>query len=608
MSFKPYDLSVNDIFSGNRRYKIPNYQREFSWENENFDDFYNDLIKSSKLSLENTDINIENKYFFGTILLLGVKESPDYDIPYEVIDGQQRLTTMTLFFAAIQDIIRNISTEYKTDFDERLFCKVTKSGQYIELERLVNNSLIPVLPVTILNLNNLKNNGAKPNPDSYEKNWLLNAFEYIKKLLSKESFSVSLNIDINSIDDNIYLKLLDGLGKHLSNSTLICIYHTNKAEANILFRNLNYRGKPLSQVDLIKNEIFSIVEDSSKYASKTWKEIEDNVYESGENIFHRFLYHYMYGRYSKITKNNITERFLSNVRADKDSYVNFLEELKTASEYYKIILKPEDSDNIFGMQNYFKNENNMSIKRNLEFFKYIDVSQCRILLITLFECRKKDIIENKFFKEFIELIAQHQCLHVLVSSSPNKLTSIYAKASKDLVSLSKKKKSEHKKGSKEIYNTLKKELIAKLPDKNLVIDSKLNYSGKPISEMKVKERKEHVLIKFILQRLSVLEQDEDTNRANDGLKFIYDSTIEHIIDKDSKGESLYSLGNLLLLERDVHQDIKILEQKKEMYENSKITKTRKFFKEYVTFDEKRIPEREKKILESYYNLVSEIKQ
>lgn len=45
-----------------------------------------------------------------------------------------------------------------------------------------------------------------------------------------------------------------------------------------------------------------------------------------------------------------------------------------------------------------------------------------------------------------------------------------------------------------------------------------------------------------------------------------------------------------------------------MYENSKITKTRKFFKEYVIFDDKRIPEREKKILECYYNLVSEIKQ
>ena len=608
MSFKPYDLSVKDIFSGDRRYKIPNYQREFSWENENFDDFYNDLIKSSKLSLENTDINIENKYFFGTILLLGSKESPNSEVPYEVIDGQQRLTTMTLFFAAIKEIINSISSEYEIQFDERLFCRSTKFGECIETSRLVNESLDPVLPIWILNMNKFKDKGAKPNLDSHEKEWLLNSFEYIKKLLSKENFSNSLEINLESIDDKMYLNLLDGLGNHLSNSTLICIYHTNKVEANVLFRNLNYRGKPLSQVDLIKNEIFSVLEDPSNFASDTWKKIEDNVYESGENILHRFLYHYMYGRYSKITKNNITEKFLSNIKADKDSYINFLEELKTASEYYKIILKPEDSDNIFGMQNYFKNGDNMGIKRNLEFFKYIDVSQCRILLITLFECRKKEVIENKFFKEFIELIAQHQCLHVLVSSSPNKLTSIYAKASKDLVSLCKKKKSEYKRGSKEIYNTLKKELIAKLPDKNLVIDSKLNYSGKPISEMKVKERKEHILIKFILQRISVLEQDKDTNRANDGLKFIYDSTIEHIIDKDSKGKNLYSLGNILLLERDVNQDVKTLEQKKEMYENSNITKTRKFFKEYPIFDDKRIPEREKKILECYYNLVSRLKQ
>ena len=127
MSFKPYDLSVKDIFSGDRRYKIPNYQREFSWENENFDDFYNDLIKSSKLSLENTDINIENKYFFGTILLLGSKESPNSEVPYEVIDGQQRLTTMTLFFAAIKEIINSISSEYEIQFDERLFCRILSS-------------------------------------------------------------------------------------------------------------------------------------------------------------------------------------------------------------------------------------------------------------------------------------------------------------------------------------------------------------------------------------------------------------------------------------------------------------------------------------------------
>jgi len=121
MNFSPFEMSVEDIFSGNRRYIIPNFQRDFSWKNENFDDFYHDLVKSSGLTLKDTIAKPKNKYFFGMILLLGDKSTPNEEVPYEVIDRQQRLTTMTLFFAAIQDIIKETLINYKTDFDERLF-------------------------------------------------------------------------------------------------------------------------------------------------------------------------------------------------------------------------------------------------------------------------------------------------------------------------------------------------------------------------------------------------------------------------------------------------------------------------------------------------------
>ena len=110
MVFSPFELSVKEIFSNDRRYKIPKFQRDFSWENDNFDDFFYDLVKSSKITISNTTVDAVNKYFFGTILLLGKKESPDINIPYEVVDGQQRLTTMTLVFAVIQDVIREIKT------------------------------------------------------------------------------------------------------------------------------------------------------------------------------------------------------------------------------------------------------------------------------------------------------------------------------------------------------------------------------------------------------------------------------------------------------------------------------------------------------------------
>ena len=181
MSFSPFEMSVKDIFSGNRTYKIPNFQRDFSWKNENFDDFYHDLVKSSGLTLEDTIAKPENKYFFGMILLLGDKSTPESS-SYEVIDGQQRLTTMTLFFAAIQDIIKETLSGYETNFDERLFCKSAKQGKIEQKQRLVNNSLEPVLPISILNLNNLKGDGAQTRPVSYEQDWLLSAFEYIKNL------------------------------------------------------------------------------------------------------------------------------------------------------------------------------------------------------------------------------------------------------------------------------------------------------------------------------------------------------------------------------------------------------------------------------------------
>lgn len=691
MSFTPFEMSVKEIFLGDRRYKIPNFQRDFSWENENFVDFYEDLFRSSELTLNNTIAKSENKYFFGMILLLGDKSTPNEESPYEVIDGQQRLTTMILFFVAIQDIINEKSKEYKTEFEDRLFCKGTKQGKHRQIQRLVNESLDPVLPVSILNLNNMKKDNAEVNPISYEQTWLLSAYDYIKELLSKDNLSNSLSIEVTKLSDKLYLDILDGLGNHLSNSTLICIFHDNKEEANNLFRNLNFRGKPLSQSDLLKNEIFSILEDSSKYASFKWENIEKNIYESGESL-QKYIYHYMYGRYTKITNNNMFERFNDNIRHDRKSYIEFLNSLDTASSYYKTILKPEDNENLFGKNNYFIIDDNVSIKRNLEFFKKIEISQCRILLITLFEFREKEIISNSTFKKYIDLIAKHQCLHVLVKSSPNKLTSIYAKASRAFISdlrkseelkeeikklkeevkelkeetkepnqnikeqdgENKELKEENKKLKEEIeqliqkvnqidgaieelkekskklleksevlnkkidnyinnyinkrsniYDVLKNNLLDKLPDCSLVKEAKLTYSGKKIGEMNPKERKEHALIRFILQKLSEDEQDKKTNRGNDGLGFIYKSTLEHVVDRREEVENVFSLGNIVLLERDVHKDVNSLEEKKEMYKKSKITKTINFFDEYPNFSEKQILERQRTLLELFFNLVKE---
>ena len=148
-------------------------------------------------------------------------------------------------------------------------------------------------------------------------------------------------------------------------------------------------------------------------------------------------------------------------------------------------------------------------------------------------------------------------------------------------------------------------MLDSLPDINLVQEASLSYSGVKIADMKLKERKEYVLIKFILQKLSEHEQEETSKRGNDGLRFIYSSTLEHIIDKKQSVDNVFSLGNIILLERDIHDDCKSLDLKKEMYVKSKITLTRKFFDEYIDFNQDIILERQRQLLKKYYNLVKD---
>ncbi len=121
--------------------------------------------------------------------------------------------------------------------------------------------------------------------------------------------------------------------------------------------------------------------------------------------------------------------------------------------------------------------------------------------------------------------------------------------------------------------------------------------------MRPNEIKEHAIIRFILTTIAEGKQSKESNRANDGLGFIHNTTIEHIIDKDKEADNVYSIGNLLLLERDVHVDVKNEDEKKQMYEKSKITVSKQFFDEYPDYDETKILERKKKILTSFYELI-----
>lgn len=97
MDFKSTTRTIRDMLSLKRRYIIPRFQREYSWSDEELKDLWNDLLDNLAISKEG-DI-VSQEYFLGSIVLVGDEDSSD--IERQVVDGQQRLMTITIMFSVL---------------------------------------------------------------------------------------------------------------------------------------------------------------------------------------------------------------------------------------------------------------------------------------------------------------------------------------------------------------------------------------------------------------------------------------------------------------------------------------------------------------------------
>ncbi|HEL1163271.1 TPA: DUF262 domain-containing protein, partial [Streptococcus equi subsp. zooepidemicus] len=229
MKFTPKDKRIEEIFSNRNRYEVPNFQRDFSWKNEQYTDFINDIKTSIGLRYDEKDDKIMYnsealEYFFGTLLLVGDETKADVEKPYIVIDGQQRLTTMTLFLTAIKSIIDNYNNDCTKDqyshvYDEKLVFDYTVYGKSEKKIRLVNKVLDPVLPFDILNIPPYGE--MESNPSNTSQKVLLESYNIIREKLSKNKILENLGLNTNrEWDDLEYIKCIDMLGQQLLNSTV----------------------------------------------------------------------------------------------------------------------------------------------------------------------------------------------------------------------------------------------------------------------------------------------------------------------------------------------------------------------------------------------------
>ncbi|RSD28493.1 DUF262 domain-containing protein [Mesobacillus subterraneus] len=595
MKFEAMSDNIRGLFTATRTYKIPRFQRDFSWDQNNYNEFLNDILSQISFNPESAKFET-SQYFLGNMLFLGEKEK---DV-VEVVDGQQRLTTATILLAALRNSLYDVKdTEvYSTgqiaaarDYadtiqNEYLIKKIDGTPQ----RKVQTTSSYPYFTQTIQDYHT-KNGDVEPATE--EEELLKKTFDFFLKELKEDAllkkFSTMYKYQFKSVN---YVEALKALRDQLLKSEIIDVFVSEKEQANKIFENINSKGKPLSQVDLIKNSIFSRISISNggvDEISITWNDFKKQIVDL-DTTFNEFFLHYWKAVYPQDSANgnNLYKKFLKRFGASTDNELeDFVKELKQGLEFYKTIVSPD--------RNQFTRK---ELKAELEYlvainrFKGVQVRPVLLsLYITNAKLGKKKLPqkEKTLFLQFLSNF-HFAAFGTDLKVRSNKATIPYKNFSQRVSNA--KTKSEIKVAILE----LRKELLKLITKENFI----KVFECLEFSKEKARSGLEAFPASYAIKQIANFTD----NRTFDDDEY----SIEHILD-ESLGNTK-NIGNLIVLEEKYNtavneekkrnKDISF-EQKKFIYLQSSYTMVQTLCEKYTTFTREDISKRANVLAYSFWD-------
>jgi uncharacterized protein with ParB-like and HNH nuclease domain len=408
MKIEANDKEVLDIFSLGY-FKIPRFQRPYSWSEEEVNNFWDDVV-----------IEDNAQYFIGSMVVYQT-EKPYFGI----VDGQQRLTTITLMLAAIRNAFRILG-------DENLSIGV---HNYIEKPTIDNKkefilkseTSFPYLQDHIQSFE-----GAKVKCKvGHEELKLKNAFELINKKLSSFIPGWKENDAKIELLDESRVAIIDRL-KTIRNKILslklVFIQLDNEDDAYLIFETLNTRGKDLTTPDLVKNLLLKKVQSSNKTfdtAQIIWNKILEKFDDSGiENAMTSFLYHHWLSKYADTTEQKLFGEIKKHI-SNSDEAFSLLIEFQQNADYYASIRSPN---------NYSWTPEENDLKECLEALNILNVKQQMPMVLSLIRAYRE---QNLTRKALLQILGKIESFHFIFNKitsqhSSSSISSIYYKHAREL--------------------------------------------------------------------------------------------------------------------------------------------------------------------------------
>lgn len=344
----PYKISQIFEIGSKTIYKIPKYQREYTWGVNEWNQLFDDIVSN------------EEGYFLGSYICVSTRTMGTPEL--ELIDGQQRFTTISILLSAIYSRLNK--NREKLDEDEistlinikkELTYNVEKGIYKPKLLLQVQNSNLDDY-LSLLYENEIISDKIKK-PNNAGNRRIYKAFKYFNKCIDEY-------INENLHENNNEISLLLDLKDKFNEAIIVGIEVDSHKDAYMLFESLNNRGIPLSAVDLIKNTLISSSESSNKSDEcyEEWKTALGYLtdeYSTQERFFRQYYNAFREELNQPFIGDNPTKKYPLAYLATrttlldiyekliKNDFNSFLQNLVKEAKIYSIIINNSDEDRIY---------------------------------------------------------------------------------------------------------------------------------------------------------------------------------------------------------------------------------------------------------------------
>ena len=528
--------NFSSIISNSRRFIVPKFQRDYSWNSEQWDDLWQDIV---------TMIDEHDEHYMGYLVL----QTQD-DKLYYIIDGQQRFTTiLILIYAAIKcvesQIVQGIDVE-----DNKRRCETLKT-LYIGKEDPVTLDYDNLLT---LNRNNnsyfcdyiLKLGDLKARNLTATEKLMRSCFEYYEqKLVGKYNSGKEYASFIQTVADGLHF-------------TQIVV--NDEMNAFRVFETLNARGVQLSSADLLKNYLFSKVDSDTTHVSRVdtlerkWSVLTDNI--KAEKL-PEFLRYYWNMQHKTIRANAVYKTIRQEIREDKQVFL-LLDDLISYSDIYMALT--DENDEMW---------TDSEVKENVALLNLFRLKQPFSLLMAA----KRNLSESEFKRVLKTVITMCFRYNVICDRNPNDQEAPFNNLAQS-ISLNKVVD----------LNKLSSIMVDDIEFKSSFKEKSFPYNSRNAK-----------VVKYILGKIEHFKGSTQFVRFDDenvSIERIYpqNPTEEWQLDESKMQRFVFRLGNMCLLEKGLNREIQnsVFADKVDIYKKSSFYYAKKISSDYTEWNDNAI--------------------